>query len=241
MNNVQNRRIRVRNIPFNPFLLNNGIIKKTSFIIVLITIFEIFLTRVLYIDYQFFTQTDKDMFEIMNKIGGEIFILNRYVVLHYLDEIIIDTYNSYLSDFNYFTLTIPKSIEYINYNNFELSNMGKIEIIISFIFTLMTLFIIILQIKEQQKLADIGLHSLYSPILLICFNYLHKDYIYLKRVPGLKSDNLNKDKEKEIIELFFSKSDLYKENNIEDLLLKKETKYFLSGFYNYYRFSIYLK
>lgn len=238
MDNVQRRRIRVRNIPFNPFLLNNGIVLKGNFILFLMVVFEFFLTCIMYIDYNFFTYPNKDLFELLNQIGGDIFILHRYIVLHYIDNLIIDTFNSWLSDLKFSNITIPHFLDYVNYNNFSLSYWGKIEIISRLILTIIMLSLIILQIKEQQKLRDIGLHSLYSPLLLISFSYLLKDYIFLKRVPRVKRDNI-KGKEIEIIELFFTNSKIYKENKPNQLGLNKETKKLLWGFYNYYRFSIY--
>ncbi len=240
MNNTGTRRIRIRNIPFNPFLLNNGVVKKSLLIIFLIAVFEFFLTSIMYIDYKFFTYPEKDLFELLNQIGGDIFIIQRYVVLHYIDNLIIDTFNSWISDLKFSDISIPHFIDYINYDNFTMTRIGELELMGRLALTILALFLIILQIKEQQKLSDIGLHSLYCPLLLISLNYLLKDYIFLKRVPRVKADMINDDKEKQLIELFFDSSDIFLENDINQIGLKSETKKLFGGFYNYYRLSIFI-
>lgn len=228
----------IRVVRINPFLLSNGIILKQNFIIVFFLIFETILTFIMCIDYKFFSHTNLDIFEILNKVGGDIFILHRYFVLDYVDNLLIDTINSYLSDIKNFTLKIPHISEYIEYKNFSLNIFGYVYISISFIITLCVFLLTILQIRNQQKFRTIGLHSIYSPLRLIVFSYLHKDYIYFKRVIGIRREPLNQEKKISLIELFFNKSDLFLNNKLENLELKTETKQVFFGFYNFYRLSL---
>jgi len=232
----ETRSLRVAKI--NPFLQSNGIILKGNFILTFLVIFELILTLVLFVDYKFYSYPNKDIFETLNQISGDIYIINRYFILHYIDNFIIATFNSYISDIRDFSYTIPYFHEYIIYDNFEISFEGYIEIVGSLIITFILFLLTILQIRDQQRYRTVGLHSVYSPILLIVFSYLLKDFLFLKRVIGIKRDMLSPDKKISVIELFFSKSTLYKENEVENLDLKIETKQIFFGFYNFYRYSI---
>lgn len=235
----QIRTIRVKKI--NPFLLSNGIVLKGSFIIFFILTFQLILTIVLFLEYKLFTYPQKDFFELLNQIGGDIFIIQRFLILHYIDNLFIGTLNSWVSDLTFIKIQIPYLYDFINYKNFEISFEGYIELFISFFITLFLFSLTILQIRDQQKFSSIGLHSIYSPLVLIVLSHYYKDYIYFKRVVGIKSDNIDIQKKNSLIELFFNKSDLFLNYKLDELDLKIETKQTLLGFYNYYKVSIYKK
>ncbi|MCR1815868.1 hypothetical protein [Aliarcobacter butzleri] len=231
------RTIRVTKI--NPFLLSNGIILKGSFIIFFILTFQFIFSLILFRDYYFYTYKEKDILETLNQVGGDIFIIQRFFILHYIDNLIIRTFNSYISDLKDISVIIPYFHEYINYNKFNLTFIRYLEMFLSFILTFLVFLLTIIQIRDQQKFMTIGLQSIYSPLILIVFSHFDKEHFYFKRVRGIKSDtNFSKDKLESFIELFFNKSDLYLNNNLQDLELKIETKSYIFGFYNFYKVSI---
>lgn len=236
-NMEQIRALRVTKI--NPFLQSNGVILKGSFIIFFILTYQFIFTLILFFDYYFFTYTEKDIFETMNQVGGDIFVIQRFFILHYIDNLIIDTLNRWISDLKFISLTIPHFYEYINYNKFSFTLLAYIELFFSFIITFLLFLLTIIQIRDQQKFRTIGLQSIYSPLILIIFSHIDKEHFYFKRVTGIKNDtNFTKDKMESFIELFFNKSDLYLNNNLQDLELKISTISKIFGFYNYYKVSI---
>ena len=192
MDNEIIRRIRVSKI--NPFLQSNGIILKKNLFIFLFGVFEMFLTIIIFIDYKIFSYSHLDYLECFNQTGGDIFIINRFLLLHFIDNIFIGTWNSYISDFINFKTTIPYIKEYINYNNFTLTFLGIFEIVLRIIFTFLFSLLILLQIRDQQKFRELGLHSIYSPLILIIFSKYYKQYYFIKTVKGVKLDNLSQDK-----------------------------------------------
>ncbi|WP_419764167.1 MAG: hypothetical protein ACNI28_10315 [Arcobacter sp.] len=235
----QTKTVRVRKI--NPFLQSNGVVLKKNFLLMFFISFEFILTFIMYIDYQFFSKTELDIFEVLNRVSGDIFILNRYFLLHYTDNFIISTFNGYISDIKGNSLSIPYFFDYINYKNFTINFYGYLEITIRFIITIFIYLLTILQIRDQQKYRSIGLHSIYSPLILILFSKYYKEYHFFKRVGGIKRDMLNVDKKREIIQLFFNKNEIFLNNNINDIQLKTSTFSIFHGFYNYYRISLMLK
>ncbi|MDX9902267.1 MAG: hypothetical protein RBT22_12345 [Aliarcobacter sp.] len=231
------RSIRVTKI--NPFLLSNGIILKGSFIIFFILTFQFIFGLILFRDYYFYTYKEKDILETLNQTGGDIFIIQRFFILHYIDNLIIRTFNSYISDLKDISVSIPYFSDYINYNKFNLTFIRYLEMFLSFIFTFLVFLLTIIQIRDQQKFSTIGLQSIYSPLILILFSHFDKEHFYFKRVRGIKSDtNFSKDKLESFIELFFNKSNLYLNNNLQDLELKIKTESYIFGFYNFYKVSI---
>lgn len=232
----QHRTLRVTKV--NRFLLNDGRFISLNFIIVFILTLQTILSLIMFIDYKFYSYTEKDIFETLNQVGGDIFILNRFLLLDYIDNLIIRTINSYLSDFKDFTLQIPYFKDYINYNNFELDITRYIYISISLIITLLCFSLIILQIRDQKKFRTLGLFSIYSPFILIFFSHISKEFFYFKRINGIKRDSMNEEKKRSFIEIFFNKSEKFINNDISLLDLKIETKTTLFGFYNYYRLSL---
>lgn len=232
----QYRTLRVTKI--NRFLLNDGRFISFNFIIVFILTLETFLTLIMCLDYKFYSYPEKNIFEILNQVGGDIFILNRYFLMEYIDNLIIRTINSYLSDFKNFSLSIPYFSDYINYKNFELDITRYIYIAISFILTFFCFSLIILQIRDQKKFRTLGLFSIYSPFFLILFSHIQKEYFYFKRVEGIKRDTMNDEKKRSFIEIFFHNSKKFKNNDINFLDLKIETKTAFLGFYNYYKLSL---
>lgn len=238
MDNVEQiRALRVAKI--NPFLQSNGVILKGSFIIFFILTYQFIFSLILFFDYYFFTYIEKDILEILNQVGGDIFIIQRFFLLHYIDNLIIATFNSWISDIKGISLSIPYFSDYINYNKFSFTFLAYIELSLSFIFTFLVFLLTIIQIRDQQKFRTIGLQSIYSPLILIIFSHIDKEHFYFKRVTGIKNDtNFTKDKMESFIELFFNKSDLYLNNNLQDLELKISTISKIFGFYNYYKVSI---
>jgi len=244
-NDTRTRRTRIRRIPFNLYLKNNGKVYLTGLFLTYFLIFEIILISLMIREYIYMGEYQgEDIFELLNKITGEIFILQRYLFLHYFDNIILGSWNSFFSDMKInlyiisFTIEIPYFHEWIKYDTFKMTYNGYIVILISSIISLIPFSFSILQIKEQKKISDLGLHSLYYPLLFIYSSIFNTKYIYLKRVPQVKRDTLNEKKEKQIIQLFFTHSEVYKNNNLDDLVLKEETLKILWGFYNYFRYSI---
>ncbi len=231
------RTVRVTKI--NPFLLSNGIILKGSFIIFFILTFQFIFSLILFRDYYFYTYKEKDVLETLNQVGGDIFIIQRFFILHYIDNLIIRTFNSYISDLKDISVSIPYFHEYINYNKFNLTFIRYLEMFLSFVLTFLVFLLTIIQIRDQQKFSTIGLQSIYSPLVLILFSHFDKEHFYFKRVRGIKSDtNFSKDKLESFIELFFNKSELYLNNNLQDLELKIKTESYIFGFYNFYKVSI---
>lgn len=247
-NQTRTRRTRIRRIPFNLYLLNNGKIYLSGFLLTYFIIFEIVLINIMIGEYVFLGEYQgEDILELLNKTTGEIFILQRYLFLHYVDNLIIGSWNSFFSDMRIdlfiisISIEIPYFHEWINYNTFTMNLNGYIVLLMSSILSLIPFSFSILQIKEQKKLSDLGLHSLYYPLLFIYSSVVDTKYVYLKRVPEVKRDTLNEKKEKQLIQLFFNNSEIYKNNNIDKLELKEETKKILWGFYNYFRYSIKVK
>lgn len=231
------RSIRVTKI--NPFLLSNGIILKGSFIIFFILTFQFIFSLILFVDYYFYTYKEKDILETLNQVGGDIFIIQRFFILHYIDNLIIRTFNSYISDLKDISVSIPYFHEYINYNRFNLTFIRYREMFLRFVLTFLVFLLTIIQIRDQQKFSTIGLQSIYSPLVLILFSHFDKEHFYFKRVQGIKNDtNFTKDKLESFIELFFNKSNLYLNNNLQDLELKIKTESYIFGFYNFYKVSI---
>ena len=238
MDNLEHiRAVRVAKI--NPFLQSNGIILKGSFILFFILTYQFIFSLILFFDYYFFTYQEKDILETLNQVGGDIFIIQRFFILHYIDNLIIRTFNSYISDLKDISVSIPYFHEYINYNKFNFTLLAYIELFFSFIITFLDFLLTIIQIRDQQKFRTIGLQSIYSPLILIIFSHIDKEHFYFKRVTGIKNDtNFTKDKMESFIELFFNKSDLYLNNNLQDLELKISTISKIFGFYNFYKVSI---
>ena len=238
MDNLEHiRAVRVAKI--NPFLQSNGIILKGSFILFFILTYQFIFSLILFFDYYFFTYQEKDILETLNQVGGDIFIIQRFFILHYIDNLIIRTFNSYISDLKDISVSIPYFHEYINYNKFNFTLLAYIELFFSFIITFLVFLLTIIQIRDQQKFRTIGLQSIYSPLILIIFSHIDKEHFYFKRVTGIKNDtNFTKDKMESFIELFFNKSDLYLNNNLQDLELKISTISKIFGFYNFYKVSI---
>lgn len=231
------RTVRVTKI--NPFLLSNGIILKGSFIIFFILTFQFIFSLILFRDYYFYTYKEKDVLETLNQVGGDIFIIQRFFILHYIDNLIIGTINSWISDLKDISVSIPYFHEYINYNKFNLTFIRFLEMFLRFVLTFLVFLLTIIQIRDQQKFMTIGLQSIYSPLILIVFSHFDKEHFYFKRVRGIKSDtNFSKDKMESFIELFFNKSELYLNNNLQELELKIKTESYIFGFYNFYKVSI---
>ena len=238
MDNVEQiRALRVAKI--NPFLQSNGVILKGSFILFFILTYQFIFSLILFFDYYFFTYQEKDILETLNQVGGDIFIIQRFFILHYIDNLIIRTFNSYISDLKDISVSIPYFSDYINYNKFNLTFIRYLEMFLRFVLTFLVFLLTIIQIRDQQKFMTIGLQSIYSPLILIVFSHWDKEHFYFKRVQGLKNDsNFTKDKMESFIELFFNKSDLYLNNNLQDLELKIKTESYIFGFYNYYKVTI---
>lgn len=236
MNKETIRRIRVRKI--NPFLQSNGIILKKNLFIFLFLVFEMFLTIVIYIDYKMFSYSHLDYLECFNQVGGDVFIINRFLILHFIDNFFIGTWNSYLSDINNLKTSIPYIKEYINYNNFTFTFLGIFEIVLRIIFTFFFSLLILLQIRDQQKFRELGLHSIYSPLILIIFSKYYKQYYFIKTVKGVRVDNLTQEKKKRLIELLFNKDKIFIDTETEQIELKKETLSIFFGFYNFSRYYI---
>lgn len=238
MNELEHiRAVRVAKV--NPFLLSNGIILKGSFLLFFFLTFQTIFSLILFFDYYYFTYNEKDILETLNQVGGDIFIIQRFFILHYVDNLIIATINSWISDLKFISISIPYFFDYINYNKFSFTILAYIEMFLRFVLTFLVFLLTIIQIRDQQKFMTIGLQSIYSPLILIVFSHLDKEHFYFKRVRGIKNDtNFTKDKAESFIELFFNKSDLYLNNNLQDLELKIKTETKIFGFYNYYKVSI---
>lgn len=225
---------RVRIVKVNLFLQNNGIILKNNFLVFFILTFQSILFFLIFLDYNLYSSTNKTIIENFYNRGNEIFVLQRFFILTYIDNSIISTANDYIQLFQ-----LPQFSDFIKYKDFKISVLGYFEFFISFILTILTFIFSIVQTRDQTKYATIGLFSIYSPIFLIILSLINKNkYHYFKRIAGVKRDTFTVDKRKSFIEIFFNKSETYLNNNIDDLELRIETKSEFLGFYNYYRVSI---
>jgi len=219
-NNVE-RRIRIESI--NPFISSNSKIKWKKLFLVYIILFELCLVTFSTLSYNLITHNNLNIFESINAAGGDFFKIQMFVVRSWVDNIVIDTYNAYVKDLTFVSFEIPKIINFLNYNNFKLSLEGYILIFLSVIVSLLFLSIFILQLKDQKKYANRGLHSIYSPFLTILFSRFFKNYHFYSRVETIRKENFSVDTKIKFIEMFFKNDDLYKTNNVEDLELHEET------------------
>lgn len=235
MNN-ENRRIRIKNVNF--FVKNNGIVNLKSFIFIFFLVFELFLTFVVFVEYKFFQGMKGDVWVVLNQVGGDIFILQRYLLLHYLDNTLVRNYNTFVSDIKDINIQIPYIKDLINYGNFTMSFDDYLLLIVSFLMTFSFFLIIILQIREQKRYSSVGLHSIYSPLWLILLSYYDDERHYYKTIDGMKKDTITKDKQKQLIELFFYNNDTFIDNDINNIEYVEETKQLIAGYIPYFKITI---
>ena len=226
------RRVRIVNI--NKFIKNNGIVNWKTFFFRFFIFYELVLCSFMFLDYYFVSYPKKDLLETFNAVGGDFFILQRYVFLHFIDNTLIADINTFLSDTRGFSIQIAYFHQWIDYGSFELSWFGQFMIDTSIYLTFSLFILVFIQMRYQLRFFSIGLHSIYTPIPLILLSFINDNRHYFKRVSGVKRDTLNKDKKDEIIDSFFSDTELYKLGKSKTMLVIENNSR-LWGFYNYYK------
>lgn len=232
--NKKETSVRVKKI--NLFLKSNGIVNYFLLFVFMFLTFELFFILIMFLEYKFISHTDLDILEIWNLAGGDFIIIQKYLILNFLDNTILGDINRWLNTNFYIK-------NYIDYGNFKINFLGKIEILISIILTFLIFSLVILQIKDQIKYTDMGYFSLYSPIFLgiVFFSRYYKKYHFSKVINEIRNDMTNQKKDRDFIQHFFNKDEIFLNNNIDDIILKEEKIHLLWGFYPLNRYFLEVK
>jgi len=233
-NNI--RAVKITNV--NWFVKNNGKMRKLYLFIALFIVFETIFVTLNTFEYKYISAQHLDFFERFNGAGGDIVLIQRYLLFSYIDNVVIDSFNAWIVGRDF---SIPKIIDSLKYNNFTINQKGYILMLISLTFTFYFFLLIFMQIRDQLKYQEIGLQTIYSPLSLILLSKYYKNFYFIKTVGGVKLDAFNAEKKEGLIQMFFNDSEIFLNNDIREIELKKEKMSIFLGMYNFTRLSIFKK